>query len=66
MKMEYNALCPYCKHKNPGSITLDHQFGNRFIISCDSEHGGCDKDFVLTLKVKVEEKVFKIEGEENI
>ncbi len=58
--------CPYCNLSQNYPL-VSHDFGaDKAIYTCekDNETGrsGCGKDFVLKYEIKLETKIFKIEG----
>lgn len=58
MKYKIKLECPYCGHQN--SITLERNFDMQVIV-CDTDCGGCDRNFVFKPTVKIEVDVYKIE-----
>lgn len=51
--------CPLCNHENKVSLYLEDL--TLEIIRCNSDEGGCDKDFAIEPKVTVEVTVFTLE-----
>lgn len=43
--------CPYCAHEN--GVAVDPATGTfkKEVVSCDTETGGCDRDFVAVSTV---------------
>jgi DNA-directed RNA polymerase subunit RPC12/RpoP len=52
-----NVKCPYCGHKN-GLFTSEE--GKR-IFNCEGESGGCDRNFVISLKATIKVEIFLLE-----
>lgn len=54
--------CPYCGFVN--SIILEEKTHHpKCILTCDSDEGGCDKDFVAEFTTKITVDCKKIEGQ---
>lgn len=54
--------CPYCGHEN--NLFVKDDLRQRTIECCDSEDGGCDRNFAVYINVSIVAKGLKIEGEE--
>lgn len=52
--------CPYCG--TTAHYLVNPADGPRVIV-CDSDEGGCDRQFVVTVTVRVATTVRRIEGE---
>ena len=53
--------CPYCQFVNSIKVAIkDHGW---LVWTCDSEEGGCDSQFVVRYRVKIEAVGLKIEGQ---
>lgn len=63
MKRTIAVICPYCGAKNV--VTIEDDYGENKVVTCDPTEGGCEKDFVVKAKVAISVKVAKIEGEED-
>lgn len=61
MKRTITVNCPYCGRRVNVSVTND--YGQKKVVACDKEDGGCDKDFVVAVTVSINAKALKIEGE---
>ena len=61
-KRGVGVKCPYC-----GTIhtaLLDNDWGGKQILLCYPDNGGCDRYFVADIRITIEAKGLKIEGEE--
>lgn len=54
--------CPYCGAVQK-TIT-EHEWGEKQVMLCYPEEGGCDRYFVADIKVSIEATGLKIEGQE--
>jgi hypothetical protein len=60
MKHRISIECPYCKFNNK-TILDDSSLGNKILVLCDQEEGGCDEFFVAEIDIKEYHKqIFKI------
>lgn len=55
--------CPYCGFKNV--LPKDVKEYGYSIAYCDLDDGGCDREFVCSINVKVTPHSYKIEGEQE-
>ena len=68
MKFFYTivVICPICGYHN--TLTdkmreiLQVREGHPFIITCDSDEGGCDSHFAVVIKLTHKNEVFKLVG----
>jgi hypothetical protein len=63
--------CPYCSHlHNLSSRTLEEVFhaqnGKPFVVVCDLEEGGCDKEFVARITLSQKVSCYEISREPSI
>ena len=63
MKKTVYVTCPYCKHVNKILMKLPKYQTKRTIEYCDIMEGGCDKMFVVSLKLSVVAEALGIEGQ---
>ena len=54
--MFIDIICPNCGFKNQINIKYT-QLKIKEIITCDSEIGGCDKDFLVSIKFNLTTEV---------
>ena len=59
--------CPYCGTQNTVAFPRDlpPNYQHRSVETCETENGGCDRDFVFKINLKPEIQVQKIEGEDG-
>ena len=62
VKLSVNVNCPYCGVINNVILNIDSHFIPKKIVTCDSEIGGCDNDFVIDPHFEITAGVYKIEG----
>lgn len=63
MAWKWKVKCPYCGFEN--EVEHDVFYKKSHLVTCDSEEGGCDRNFVADVAVSVTTKARKIEGEED-
>lgn len=56
-----HVACPYCGCDV--RVHVEDDLRQRTVVTCDKEDGGCDRDFVASVFVRIEVKALKIEGE---
>ena len=54
--------CPYCGRMNSNYVTTESE--ETILMRCGFMEGGCGKFFVLDIKVTVNAKTRKVEGED--
>lgn len=53
MKVYFSATCPYCGHTSNFYTVVENQGKDRLkVFTCDSEEGGCDLPYVVSLELK--------------
>jgi hypothetical protein len=62
INLSLNVRCPYCGLENIVPLDIDSRFIPKQIVTCDTEIGGCDKDFVIDPHFEITADVYKIEG----
>lgn len=63
MDRNVTVCCPYCGCEAKVKVTED--FFQKTVVTCDIMDGGCDRDFVVDIRVSIDAKALKIEGEEE-
>lgn len=63
MNRKVDMKCRYCGREC--SVGVPGEYGGLVIILCDPMEGGCDKYFVTDIRVHIEARSRKIEGEED-
>lgn len=61
MERSVKVKCPYCGAEM--KVSPDGEYVEKKLVHCDVMEGGCDRDFVVDIRVSVEVKALKIEGE---
>jgi len=66
MFFQTNVQCPYCSFNNKVKVEVGENRNMSGVYTCDSDEGGCDKDFVLysTLNITAYAKAI-VEGESD-
>lgn len=59
--MRIKVTCPYCEHEQPVEAQLT--LWERRLVTCGLEEGGCDRDFVVTVKLCIKSSVAAVVGE---
>ena len=62
MNRNVRVLCPCCGHEAKVQVTEDVY--QKTVVTCDNTEGGCDRDFVVDIRVSIAAKALKIEWEE--
>ena len=62
INLSVKAICPYCGLENIFNLNIDSHYIPKQIVTCDTEIGGCDKDFVIDPHFEINADVYKIEG----
>ena len=60
--MELQFVCPHCDMVQKGNINLNDVTRPKLAI-CDTDQGGCDKEFIIRIAVHVAITSHKIHGE---
>lgn len=60
MKIARSIECPYCKVKVVYRMDLESLCEVEKILTCDTEEGGCDKKFIVKLKLSLDFEVGRI------
>jgi len=55
------STCPYCGFKNGRYLQIQWHKHDTFIVTCDSEEGGCDQEYVIRVEPSFQVKEFSIE-----
>ena len=62
MERYVHTTCPYCGKE--AKVKAEDNYGEKKVVLCDSEEGGCDKYFVADITVFFNVHPLKIEGED--
>ena len=64
MKRTIHSQCPYCLFVNRLDVDFDNMLHKRIIVTCDSDEGGCERDYILDIDIEMVQKTHTIEGED--
>jgi hypothetical protein len=65
MKTLVRSACPYCQKENATQQDLPITYApatDQIIVTCDSEEGGCDKPYVVFIRIPVNTESKAIQG----
>lgn len=57
--------CPYCDFVNLWYLGTSNTFTQMEVVTCDSDEGGCDCNFILVYRLKIEHHTREIVNAEN-
>lgn len=58
------AVCPDCEYSN--TVNVDPgKISQKILVTCDANEGGCDRDFVVEAKTKLDIKIFVLRDAEK-
>ena len=60
MLINVKTKCPYCCTENVHSLIQDDAHTSCNIVHCDSDKGGCDKDYALQTSYVIKTTVYKL------
>ena len=55
-------VCPYCGNSQKQNIEV-HSYTYKQVVRCDVSEGGCDGDYVVGARYRLELNYQKVEGE---
>ncbi len=54
--------CPYCGYQNSHLISVCHGEISKEVVTCDSDQGGCEADYVINVTCEVQVRIFSLGG----
>ena len=65
MKVQIKATCPYCGHISGYQIDAAGTSEKKYVFYCDSEDGGCDVQYVVSVELMPIIESYSIVKEHN-